>query len=131
MHFYQWAVNSTNQQLKIPFYPEEENAFWALEIVRWHILLQRKNLDGQRYLVGYHNLSYKDYVKISDVIGKKSMIALAKIAVRLLGHVGPYLHVWMNIALQDWTPMSFVRCNSQDTEMAPKWFKSWVFSQLL
>ena len=90
-----------------------------------HIAAAEKGNVGQRYLVGYHNLSYKEFMlKISDVIGKKSaMIALPKIAVRLLGHVGPYLTRLDEHRFAGLDPMSFVRCNSQDTEMAQKWFK--------
>ena len=79
---------------KIPFYPRGGKCFLgARDCALAHIAAAEKGLVGQRYLVGYHNLSYRDFMsKISEVIGKRSaMIALPKIAVHLLGHVGTYL----------------------------------------
>ena len=92
---------------KIPFYPRGGKWF-TLRLYFGTYCCVGEGVVGQRYLVGYHNLSYKNDVK--NIRGDRKtigMIALPKIAVRLLGHVGTYLTVWMNIVC--WIdPMSFV-----------------------
>ena len=59
-----------------------------------HIAAVEKRKSRGKYLLGYHNLSYKDFMsKISDITGQKAPIApFPKTLVRALTKVGPFLN---------------------------------------
>jgi dihydroflavonol-4-reductase len=78
----------------IPFYPRGGKCFLgARDCALAHIAAGERGMVGERYLLGYHNLSYQEFMsKISDVVGTRApLMGLPKSVVRILGHIGPYL----------------------------------------
>ena len=79
----------------VPLYPRGGKCFLgARDCALAHIAAAERGTVGQKYLLGYHNLSYKDFMsKISDVTGQKAPIApMPKTLVRALTKVGPFLN---------------------------------------
>ncbi len=74
-----WDVKPTSGQLivsmargYVPFYPQGGKCFQsAKDCARGHILAMEKGRPGRRYLLGSHNLSYKDFMgKVAAVVGR-------------------------------------------------------------
>ena len=75
-----WDVKPTSGQLiramarrPVPFYPLGGKCFLGAEDCAWaHVAAMEKGRVGERYLLGYHNYSYLEFMEIiANVIGKK------------------------------------------------------------
>jgi len=74
-----WDVKPTSGQLIVsmargymPFYPQGGKCFQtASDCARGHILAMENGRAGHRYLLGSHNLSYREFMmKVAQVVGK-------------------------------------------------------------
>jgi len=95
-----WDVKPTSGQMivamakrSIPFYPLGGKCFLgAKDCADAFIAAMNRGRSGQRYLIGYHNLSYREFMsKVAEVVGKRApSLPLPNAAVGLLGKVGEW-----------------------------------------
>ena len=74
-----WDVKPTSGQLilsmargYVPFYPQGGKGFQtAADCARGHVLAMERGQPGRRYLLGSHNLSYREFMqKVAHVVNK-------------------------------------------------------------
>jgi dihydroflavonol-4-reductase len=93
-----WDIKPTSGQLIVamakrysPFYPLGGKCFLgAKDCADAFIAAMEKGRSGQRYLLGYHNLSYQEFMtKVSEVIGKRPpLLPLPNFALGMIGKMG-------------------------------------------
>ena len=93
-----WDVKPTSGQMilslckgRLPVYPKGGSAFFgADDCATAHIAAMEKGTRGERYLLGAHNLTYRELLtKSATVLGKNPpRFAIPKIGTRLLSRIG-------------------------------------------
>lgn len=75
----------------IPFYPAGGKCFLGAEdCARAHLAAMEKGRNGQRYLLGYHNYSYREILeKMAKITGRRApILSMPTRAMKLAGRVG-------------------------------------------
>lgn len=75
----------------IPVYPKGGKCFLGAEdCAKAHLAAMLKGRSGERYLLGYHNLSYQEFLnKVAKIVGKKSpLLPIPNLGTRILGNIG-------------------------------------------
>ena len=76
-----WDVKPTSGQLIVsmargfvPFYPQGGKCFQSAgDCARGHVLAMENGRPGRRYLLGSHNLAYREFMeKVAQVVGKRA-----------------------------------------------------------
>ena len=81
----------TMKKRGIPFYPLGGKCFLSAEdCARAHLAAMEKGRIGQRYLLGYHNYSYRDILgKIAKVVGRTApSLPMPTRVMKFAGHLG-------------------------------------------
>jgi len=96
-----WDIRPTSGQLVlsmgrnwVPIYPQGGKCFQGAETcAEGHIRAMKFGKPGSRYLLGSHNLSYREFMEqVAEVVGRpRPVLPLPNLAVRVAGRLGAVL----------------------------------------
>jgi len=98
-----WDIKPTSGQLIVsmarmpwvPVYPRGGKCFMDVnDCALGHILALERGTTGRRYLLGAHNLSYREFMAIcADALGKpKPQVPMPRVVIDAAGRIGGILH---------------------------------------